>query len=276
MKNTIYTTIPTVFPFVPVSDEITAKKTFLAGLRKRRIVVGKVPGSVTDSASAAMLDAACKAAVKNVKTLYSRSDKSESASNFLYDLYCDVCKFAVQVQNNGIDALFTLDTEDGDGKDVISEAYLALLEKANSGEITDFQSIKNNLWYAYKRMNAYIRSTKKASASTENYTIFEDEDGNEIYLTDRQAQRKLDKIENRVFMKSILEIVVETFPKQAKKEQILDILTAIVIDGETMERIAKEQGLTKGRISQILTLAQQKAQSPALFEKLHSAIYGDI
>lgn len=276
MKNTIYSTIHTVFPFVPVSEEITAKKAFLAGLRKRRIVVTREHGNITETASAALLDAACRAAVKNVKVLYSRSDKSESASNFLYDLYCDTCKVAVQVQQNGIEALFALDCEDGDGKDVIFEAYTALLEKANAGEITDFQSIHNNLWYAYQKMNAYIRSTKKSSASIENYTIFEDEDGNEIYLTDKKAQRKLDSIETREFMKSVLEIVVETFPKQAKKEQIMDILAAIVIDGETMEDVAKTMQLTKGRVSQIMTLAQQKAQSPALFETLHRAIYGEI
>lgn len=276
MKNTNYSHTPTIFPFVPVSEEITARQAFLSGLRKRRIVVTRAHGDITEAGSAALLDAACKAAVKNVKTLYSRSDKSESASNFLYDLYCDTCKTAVQVQQNGIDALFSLDCEDGDGKDVISEAYLALLEKAYAGEITDFQSIHSNLWYAYQRMNAYIRATKKSSASTENYTVFEDEDGHEMYLTDKQAQRRLDSIETRQFMLSVLEIVVESFPKQAKKDKIRDILTAIVIDGETMEDTAARIGLTKGRISQIVTLAQQKAANPALFETLHRAIYGEI
>jgi len=272
----MYTTIPTIFPHVDFSADIIAKKAFLSGLRKRRIVVNRVYGSLTETANAALLDTAIRAAVKNVKTLYSRSDKSESSSKFLYDLYCDVCKVAVQAQNNGIEALFDLDMEDTDGKDVIMEAYTALLEKANDGEITDFQSIHNNLWYAYQRMNTYIRSTKKSSANTENYTVFEDEDGNEIYLTDRKAQRKLENVETREFMQSVLEIVVESFPKQAKKEQILDILTAIVIDGETMEDIAKTLKLTKGRVSQIMTLAQEKAQSPALFETLHCAIYGEI
>lgn len=276
MKNTNYSTIPTVFPYVELAAELVAKKTFLAGLRKRRIVVNREYGNLTETASAALLDAAVRSAVKNVKTLYSRSDKSESSSNFLYDLYCDVCKVAVQIQQNGMEALFALDMEDGDGKDVIMEAYAALLEKANAGEITDFQSIHDNLWYAYQRMNAYIRSTKKASASTENYTVFEDEDGNEIYLTDRKAQRKLDSIETREFMKSVLEIVVETFPKQAKKEQIRNVLTAIVIDGRTQNETAKELKMKQPQVAEILSRAQQKAQSPALFETLHRAIYGEI
>ena len=276
MKNTTYSHIPTVFPFVPVSEEIIAKQAFLSGLRKRRVVVTRAHGNITETASAALLDAACKAAVKNVKTLYSRSDKSESASNFLYDLYCDTCKTAVQVQQNGIDALFALDMEDGDGKDVISEAYLALLEQANAGEITDFQSIHNNLWYAYQRMNAYIRSTKKSSASTENYTVFEDEDGHEMYLTDKQAQRRLDSIETRQFMLSVLEIVIESFQKNAKKDKIRDVLTAIVIDGKTQEDTAKDMGLTQQAVSRILVTAQQKAANPALFETLHRAIYGEI
>lgn len=272
----MYNTIPTIFPHVDFSAEIVAKKAFLSGLRKRRIVVNRVYGSLTETANAALLDAAIRASVKNVKTLYSRSDKSESSSKFLYDLYCDVCIVAVKIQNKGIEALFDLDMEDTDGKDVIMEAYTALLEKANDGEITDFQSIHSNLWYAYQRMNAYIRSTKKSSANTENYTVFEDEDGNEIYLTDRKAQRKLESIETREFMQSVLEIVVKSFSNQADKDRIMDVLTAIVIDGESNVNTAKAYGMKRQAVDRILKTAQQKAQSPALFETLHRAIYGEI
>lgn len=309
------------FPYVPLAPEIVERKRKLTRLRKRRIVVYRANGNVTETAAAFLYNAACRFAISDLKQLYTKE-----ATPYILNLFFSTCNAAkltatdnymknhidnatavVKMQKTvehkrkfkkigkirysvAIIPYTTLEltgygkamckaTEDNnipdsDGLDVIHEAYLKLLELAQDGILTSFDSVEYCSNYVYAHLNQYIRKNRKSNASCEDFTVFMETPANTKYLKSEAAQKALAKIETESIIDSIMKYLESKLPKNSNRENILFTFEQLAVYGKTRREIAELLNVSERTTGKYMQLIERVANNAEVNEILHKLIYG--
>ena len=322
MKKTIGNEFaPTVFQFVPLAPEIMEAKKRLSRLRKRRIVVYRVHGQLTESAQAYLYNSACRIAISDLKQLYTKE-----STPYILNLFYSACRAAkltasdsymknyidnhtavvkmqktvvhkrkfkrigklrysvaiipyttLELTGYGKAHVNTTDInriDDNDGLDIIHEAYLKLLELAQNGIITDFQSVQNCTNYVYRHINAYIRKNKRISASSEDFTEFAENPYNVKYLKSEASEKAFSKIDSEAVVQAVLHYMKEKLPKNSNKENILFTFEQVALYGKTRREVADLLGISERATGKYLQVIERISSNAEVNQILHNIIFG--
>jgi len=171
--------------------------------------------------------------------------------------------------------------DDSNGLDIIHECYASLLEWANKGVITDFDSVYNCRPLVYKDINKYIRKQQNKRTDNELYFTFfggTDKDGNEREETikDSRADRYFKDIEESDVRQKVFAYLESHLPKNSNKAQIMFVLNEIVVNGRTQAEVAELLHLSRKTVTHYKHILEKIVSNASVNQLVHDMINGNV